>query len=177
LRGRRVGVVGAGQLGTKVALALQGLGANVAYYSRSKARPVLDDAGIPRLSLTDLMASCDILTLHIPRDTVVVDRDTLGLFKGGLVINTSLGLPVDCGAMHEWLTQEGHHLAADHDGLGTLPASVRDLPGVSYYPYYSGFTQEAVSRLVGGVVTNMAAHLQREGGAEAERQPPVFENG
>ncbi|GIQ87096.1 hypothetical protein KIPB_009066 [Kipferlia bialata] len=150
-----------------MALALQGLGANVAYYNRSKARPVLDDAGIPRLSLSDLMATCDILTLHIPRDTVVVDRDTLGLFKGGLVIHTSLGLPVDCGAI-DWLTHEGHHLAADHDGLRTLPTSVRDLPGVSYYPYYSGFTREAVSRLVGGVVTNMAAHLQREAGAGAE---------
>jgi len=66
LRGRRVGLLGAGRIGQSVALKLYALGAGgLLYYSRT-AKPALDTLGARRVSLVELFEHSDILVNSLP---------------------------------------------------------------------------------------------------------------
>ena len=156
LRRRRIGVVGAGGAGP-VALALQALGAEVSYTSRN-IKPVMEAEGIPRRDMVDLFDWAEILTFHLPRNTILGGTELLSRFSGELVINTSLGLPLEARAVAAWLDEAGHWAAFDADGIGDLE-HLRNHDRIRFMPYFSGFTEEAGGRLMDGVVRNLERHL------------------
>lgn len=156
LKGFKVGVVGAGGAGAPTALLLQQLGADVSYFSRSN-KTTMEEAGIPRLELENLFAWSDALTFHLPRNTILGDADLLSEFSGNLIINTSLGLPLNAEAVSAWLENENHFGAFDDGGIGSLE-EIKKHPRVRYLPYNCGFTSEAEERLVEGVLGNLKAY-------------------
>jgi len=153
LAGRRVGIVGAGAAGGLTALALQGLGAEVSYFSRSP-KPRMEEAGIERRDLTDLAAWAEFLSFHLPRNAILGGADLLSAFNGELFLNTSLGLPLVYEAVVDWLDGEGHCAAIDVDGIGNHP-ELKDHPSVRFLPTFCGFTEEAQRRLIDGVLANL----------------------
>ncbi len=158
LAGRKVGVIGAGGAGAPVALALKNIGADVAYFSRSP-KPLMEKAGIPKKNLETLLEESEIISIHLPRNTTLIDSGLLNKFRGELILNTSLGLPVEEKALKSWLKGEGHWFTADADGLGPVLGSKEEYPNIRHLPYYSGFTSEAQIRLVDTVAANMKTFL------------------
>lgn len=158
LRGYKVGVVGAGGAGAPTALLLQRLGADVSYFSRSN-KIAMEKAGIPRLELEDLFAWSEALTFHLPRNTMLGGAELISKFSGSIIINTSLGLPLEAEAVSAWLDNEDHFCAFDVDGIGSLE-EYKKHSRVRYLPYNCGFTSEAQERLVEGVVGNLKAGLK-----------------
>lgn len=95
IRGRKLGIVGLGRIGTRVAqIATQGYGMEVCYYSRTPKKEVEDSLGINYLPLEQLLSTSDIISFHLPHvgaEGFVTDDMIELIPKGTMVINVSVG--------------------------------------------------------------------------------------
>ncbi len=106
LKGKRIGVVGLGNVGSKVANAAVDLGMDVYGYDPfiSVEHAWALSQSVQRVgTLEDLCRGCDYLTVHVPSkaDTIgMIDEEMLGLLKpGAVLINYSRETIVDEGAV------------------------------------------------------------------------------
>lgn len=108
LRGKTVGVVGTGAIGTATIRLLLAFGCHVVAYNRSKHDDVVA-MGIKYVSLDELMTQSDIVTLHVPMtaDTHhLVGSKELALMKNtAILINTARGNVVDIDALAKALKE------------------------------------------------------------------------
>ncbi len=102
LYGKTFGVVGTGAIGCKVAKIAQAFGCDVVAYSRSK-KPEMEALGIPYLSLEELLAKSDIVSLHVPlndKTKGLIGEKEIGLMKeNAILLNTARGGVVDSAAL------------------------------------------------------------------------------
>lgn len=108
LKGKSVGVLGTGQIGTVFAKIARGFSCHVIAHDKQKNKD-LESLGIQYVSKEDLLAQSDILSLHCPltEDTkYFINEDSLKLAKPGmLLINTSRGALIDSKAVISALKQ------------------------------------------------------------------------
>lgn len=106
LRGLRLGIVGIGRIGARVADFGRFMGMEVVYAARSP-KPEQDAKGARRLPLDELMHTADVVSLHCPltpETRGLISRDMLMLMKRtAFLINTSRGAVVDENALIEAL--------------------------------------------------------------------------
>ena len=160
LGGTTVGVIGAGAAGGLTGRMLQGMGAVLRYYSRSR-KPDVEADGIEYRDLSDLLAECTIVSIHVPRHTSILGARELDRFGSGkLLINTSVGLPVDSAALRAWLQDPANRFAADVEGIGDLKGEASTHPRISYYPGTTGYTAQAADRLYAEVERQLVAFLR-----------------
>ena len=102
LRGRTIGIVGTGKIGTVVARILDGFGCRLLAHDQVH-NPECEMLGVRYVSLTELLADADIVTLHCPLtpDTHhIIDAQALSRMKSGvMLINTSRGALIDTRAV------------------------------------------------------------------------------
>jgi phosphoglycerate dehydrogenase-like enzyme len=169
LRGKRVGLIGLGYIGREVAVRLQAFGAEVVYSARSP----IADVPWPRLATDELLASSDVVSLHVPlapSTRGLIGQRELDLMKqDAVLINTSRGPVVDQPALLAAL-QAGRIAAAGLDVLATEPPDPADpllhLPNVVFTPHNGGQAEEVWPR----IVRTCFANVQRV----AEGHPPLF---
>ena len=148
LAGKTAGVVGLGRIGRRVAELLQRLDVNVIGFD---IKPDLDWAekhGIALKSLDELLAVCDIVTVHVALPAG--DRWRLGkeelarMKKGAMIINTARGTFIDENVLVEAL-KSGHLSAAGLDVYAQEPYAgpLCDLPNVVLTPHVATLTQES----------------------------------
>jgi D-3-phosphoglycerate dehydrogenase len=150
LRGLRVGVVGLGRIGGAVADRLLALGADV---WANDVAPVARD-GVSLVSLEELLADCDAVTLHVPltRETRgLIGREQIAAMRpGALLVNTARGSVVDVGAVLESL-RRGHLGGAALDVLPQepppAPLIAPNLIVTPHAAYYSEASAERAYRL------------------------------
>ncbi len=104
LEGRTVGIVGLGRIGTRVARALRAFGCRVVATDIDPAAAVRADAvGAILVSLDQLLAQADAVTLHVPLTPLtrgLVSAAALGrMRRGAFLVNTSRGEVVDEAAL------------------------------------------------------------------------------
>jgi phosphoglycerate dehydrogenase-like enzyme len=158
LRGRTVGLVGAGMVPRALVPMLQGFGAQLLYWS-PREHPEL---GIPRGELPELLAEADIVSLHVPlvpETERLIDRGALARMKpGAILVNTARGGLVDEAALIEALTS-GHLRAAGLDVFTQepLPADspLLALDNVVLMPHVAWLTPETLDRSLDVAVDNM----------------------
>ena len=161
LRGKRVGLVGLGNVGREVAIRVRAFGAQVAYFDIRRATPREERAlGLIYQPLDDLLVSADVVSLHTPY--VVATRGLLSrariasLKPGAIVINTARGELVDEAALADAL-RSGRVGGAGLDVLtGEPPAPdnpllAMDLPNVVATPHIGGSVFD--------LVADIAAHV------------------
>lgn len=106
LRGKTVGIVGTGAIGTATARLLQAFGCNLLAYNRSQHTEITQ-MGIPYVDLDTLLRQSDIVTLHVPLNNEtrhLISRQRLALMKPtALLVNTARGNVVDIEALAEAL--------------------------------------------------------------------------
>lgn len=159
LRGRTVGLVGAGMVPATLVPMLQALGARVQYWSR-RVRPEL---GIEHCELPQLLAEADILSLHlplVPETERFIDRAALARMKpGAILVNTARGGLVDEAALVETL-RSGHLHAAGLDVFAAepLPADhpLLALENVVLMPHVAWLTPETLERSMAVAAENMS---------------------
>ena len=107
LRGKTVGVVGTGAIGTATIRLLIAFGSRVLAYNRSKHADV-ESLGVHYTDLDTLMRESDIVTLHVPMTAEthhLISRERLAMMKpSAILINTARGNVVDIPALAEALT-------------------------------------------------------------------------
>lgn len=104
LRGSTVGLVGLGEVGTRVASRVRAFGADVVYTSRTRLAHDLEHAlGVRWLTQSELLACSDIVSLHVPgtsENRDIVDKEFLGRMKpGSCLVNVARGSLVDEAAL------------------------------------------------------------------------------
>lgn len=167
VRGKTLGIVGYGHIGTQLGILAEGLGMQVRYHDIVDQLP-LGNAE-PVASLEALLECADILTLHVP-DT----PDTRGLIgaaelaamkPGSRLINASRGKVVDIPALASAL-EKSHIAGAAIDVFPIEPTSpdeefiseLRGLDNVLLTPHIGGSTREAQENIALDVAIKLARY-------------------
>ena len=151
LSGKTVGIVGYGRIGQALGKRCQALGMNVLAYDIYRV-PELECETMRYVEMDELLASSDIISLHVPSlpGQPMVSRETLAKMKDGVVIiNTSRGTNVDEQALLEAL-ESGKVFGAGLDVFAEEPAKNAALyshPRVSCTPHIGASTKEAQARI------------------------------
>ncbi len=102
LRGKTVGIVGTGAIGTATARLLLAFGANVIAWSRTR-RPEVEAMGVTYMEFDDLLRQSDIVSLHVPlNDTtrgLIGERELTLMKPSALLVNTARGPVCDIAAV------------------------------------------------------------------------------
>ncbi len=165
--GRRLGVIGLGKLGSRVAKAGLAFGMKVSAWSQNLTPGRCAEAGVEHTgSLDALLQSSDIVTIHLvlsDRTRGLIGAHELGLMKpDALLINTSRGPIVEEAALIAALTAKGIAGAGlDVFDREPLPPDhrFRHLSNVLATPHLGYVTEEAYRFFYGQSVENIEAWL------------------
>ena len=164
LQGKKMGIVGFGNIGQATAGIAQAFGMEVCVYS-SKPQFVLP-SGIKKMDLDELFAECDVISLHCPLtpDTKeMVNAERLSkMKKNAILINTGRGPLINEQDLADALN-EGRIAAAGLDVLSVEP-SVEGNPLLTarncfITPHIAWATLEARTRLMEIAVQNLKSYL------------------
>lgn len=161
LRGKTMGIIGMGTLGTMVARTARHFGIQVCYFNRSR-KPELEAEGFEYLPLNELMARCDVISTHLPKNSFVLGEAEFKIKKANsILVNTSIGLTFDKNAFLDWISGDPTSFAIfDGPGVGEFTEEFSKFPNVIIKQGSSGFTLEAQSRLSEKVLANMTEFLK-----------------
>jgi phosphoglycerate dehydrogenase-like enzyme len=163
LAGKRVGIVGLGNIGRKAARMLSGFDTDLVYYDAFDVPgELLQGLKITRLSLPELLKTSDIVTLHVPlmdSTNKLINRETLSLMKrSAILINTCRGPVVDEKALIQAL-QDGIISGAGLDVLEKEPTQpdnpLVSMNNVIVTPHTAGFVSEIFEDRVRLVMDNV----------------------
>lgn len=103
LKGKTLGVVGAGAIGMHVIRIGKGFGMNVLAYDSKEQHLLAEVLGYRYVSLEELLAQSDVISLHvplIPQTHHLINHETIKLIKrGAILINTARGAIIDTSAL------------------------------------------------------------------------------
>lgn len=169
LRGKSLGIIGYGHIGSQVSVLAEALGMKVIYYDIVSKLPMGNAK--PVFNLKSLLNSADFVTLHVPETpqtkNLIGKKEMALMKKGSHLINTSRGTVVNLPDLKSAL--ESHHLAgAAVDVFPQEPKTSSDsfhsplqkLKNVVLTPHIGGSTQEAQVSIVFEVVKSLKDFLQ-----------------
>jgi phosphoglycerate dehydrogenase-like enzyme len=151
LRGRTVGLLGAGRIGRAVAERLRPFGVRLIAYDPAGVPAEVEQAlGVERRGFEELLAETDIVSLHMPLTAAtcrLIDAEALGRMKpGAFLVNTSRGGLVDEPALVAAL-QSGRLAGAALDVFDPEPPQAGNplyaLPNVVLTPHVAAGTRDA----------------------------------
>lgn len=152
VRGKNLGIVGYGHIGSQVSILAEALGMNVFYYDIEKQLSL--GKAISCQSLGELLKVSDAVTLHVPETELtmnMISADQLKLMKkNAVLLNASRGSVVDYNALAAFL-KSGHLSGAAADVFPKEPASndegffseLQEFDNVILTPHIGGSTSEA----------------------------------
>ncbi|RAJ24539.1 NAD(P)-dependent oxidoreductase [Pedobacter cryoconitis] len=159
LKNKSIGIIGLGTLGLMVAQTAQHFGMQVFYFSRSR-KYEQEKNGITFLPLQELMESCDIISTHLPKNTIVLTEREFKLKKpNSILVNTSLGVPFEKQAFLNWIADAQNFAIFDADGVGDFAAEFAERDNIILSDQFGGFTFEAKQRLSEKVLVNITNYL------------------
>lgn len=183
LRGKTMGIIGYGNIGTQVGIMAEALGMKVIYYDIMTKLPLGN--AVAKKSVKEVVAQADIVTLHVP-DTVqtqnMINRQMLASFrKGSILINYARGGVVDLKALQEAI-QKGHLSGAAADVFPVEPekngdafsSPLQHLDNVLLTPHIGGSTEEAQEH-IGQDVSNKLLRFLETGATTGSHTIPAIE--
>lgn len=167
VEGKTLGVVGLGNLGTKVAHAAKALGMNAIAWSQNLTPEKCAAAGVTYASKEELFATADVITIHLvlsDRSRGLIGRsDLLRMKPTSYLINTARAPIVDQDALFDVL-KEKKIAGAGLDVFAQEPLPIDDrlrhLDNVVLTPHLGYVTQQNYRRYYSDMVENILAWLQ-----------------
>ena len=168
LNGKNLGIIGFGRIGMEVGKRAAAFGMNVIVYDPNVMEHELERANAEPVSLQDLFAWSDFISLHLPLK--VQTRDLLGpmafsqMKDGVRIVSTARGGIIDEAALLEALNS-GKVAGAALDVFETEPPGPTDLvahPRVIATPHIGAQTVEAQSRAAEDIASEVLAALRGE---------------
>lgn len=151
-RGKNLGIIGYGHIGTQLGILAESLGMHVFFYDIENKLPLGNASQVNHLA--DLLAMSDVVSLHVPENSstknMIAAPQLAQMKSGALLINASRGSVVDIPALCDVLTS-GYLSGAAIDVYPEEPASnsdpfispLREFDNVLLTPHIGGSTQEA----------------------------------
>lgn len=170
LRGKTLGIIGYGNIGSQVSVLAEGLGMKVIFYDVETKLPLgnAEDAK----SLKELLNKSDVVTLHVPETTQtknLINKTNLKFFKkGAILINYARGEVVDLVALRNAILEDNIGGAAidvfpwepekngDH-----FQTPLQDCPNVILTPHIGGSTEEAQQNIGEDVSVKLFNYLEK----------------
>ncbi|MEI4487534.1 2-hydroxyacid dehydrogenase [Frigidibacter sp. MR17.14] len=162
-----VGIVGYGDIGTRVARLLQPFGCKILIYDPFKKLTEEERAaGLEACDLDDLVRRADVVTLHprvTPETKGMMSRERIAAMKpGGYIVNTTRGQVLDYAALHEALVS-GHLRGAALDTFDPEPPPpdwpLLSLPNVTLSPHIAGASRHSAHKAAKMIAEDIALIL------------------
>lgn len=160
LTGEKVGIIGMGTTGAMVGKALQYLGAEVSYYSRTR-KPEIEASGIAYRPLHALLHHCDILSAHLNKNVILLHEEEFAVMgHGKILMNTAIGPCFDEAPFLAWMQHGDNYYLCDATAIPDNQAYMRQIPRVLCANKGAGASVQCTVRLVQKVLGNMEDYLQ-----------------
>jgi D-3-phosphoglycerate dehydrogenase len=152
VRGKTIGIVGYGHIGSQVGVLAEGFGMRVVFHDIVAKLPMGNNRSMAKLE--DVLAESDFVVLHVPETPQtknMIGADELAkMKKGACLLNASRGTVVDIDALAAAI-KSGHIGGAAVDVYPSEPetnsegfeSALRGLPNVILTPHIGGSTEEA----------------------------------
>jgi len=169
LRGKTLGIIGYGNIGSQVSVLAESLGMKVIFYDTVTKLPLGN--AISKKSLKEVLAQSDIVTLHVP-ETVqtknLINKSNIKHFKkGSILINYARGEVVELDTLAKAIKEE-HLSGAAIDVFPWEPEKngdmfqtpLQNLPNVILTPHIGGSTEEAQANIGEDVSNKLFRYLE-----------------
>jgi D-3-phosphoglycerate dehydrogenase len=172
VRGKTLGVVGYGHIGSQVSILAEDLGMKVVFHDTSAKLPLGNSA--PVKSLEALLEQSDFVTLHVPETPhtkgMIGAAQLARMKKGACLINASRGTVVDLEALAQAIKEKRVDGAAvdvypeepEASNAEGFETPLRGLPNIIMTPHIGGSTLEA-QEAIGREVSASLAHFAQTG--------------
>lgn len=182
VRGKTLGIVGYGHIGSQVSVLAEAMGMRVVYHDIVPKLPIGNARAVR--SLDELLRAADVITLHVP-DTartrgMIAKRELTAMKRGGCLINNARGGVVDIAALASAI-KLGHIAGAALDVFPKEPAGkgelfeseMRGVPNVILTPHIGGSTEEAQEAIAEDVAMKLARFVNNGSTTGAVNVPEV----
>lgn len=170
LRGKTMGIIGYGNIGSQVSVLAESLGMKVIFYDIETKLPLgnAEDAK----SLKELLGRSEVVTLHVPETPTtknLINKNNLKYFrKGSILINYARGEVVDLDALSKSILDE-HIGGAAVDVFPWEPEKngdkfvtpLQNCPNVILTPHIGGSTEEAQQNIGEDVSIKLFNYLEK----------------
>ena len=182
LRGKTLGIIGYGNIGSQVSVLAEALGMKVIFYDVETKLPLGN--AVDKKTLENLVAEADVVSLHVPetsRTKNMINEDILKLFKKGcILINYSRGEVVDIPALQKFLS-DSHLGGAAIDVFPVEPEKngdkfetpLQNLSNVILTPHIGGSTEEAQENIGEDVSNKLFQYLEKGISNGSHTVPPL----
>ncbi|MBV72288.1 MAG: phosphoglycerate dehydrogenase [Myxococcales bacterium] len=182
IRGRTLGIIGYGRIGSQVSVLAEAMGMQVLYHDIVDVLP-MGNAQEAK-SLDDLLERSDVVTLHVPAtaatSNMLGDQEIACMKHGAYLINNARGHVVDLIALKHALIS-GHLAGAAVDVFPREPASndepfespLQGLDNVILTPHIGGSTIEAQQNIAESAATRLIRLMNNGATASAVNVPAV----
>ncbi|HNQ14027.1 MAG TPA: phosphoglycerate dehydrogenase [Pyrinomonadaceae bacterium] len=182
LRGKTLGIIGYGNIGSQVSVLAEALGMHVHYYDivtklpHGNARQLRD--------LSELLEVSEIVTLHVPSTPAtknMMNAERIGqMRKGAMLLNYARGDVVDLDALRDAIVS-GHLSGAAIDTFPGEPEKngdsfstvLQNLPNVVLTPHIGGSTEEAQANIGFDVSSKLIKYVEYGASEGSHTVPPV----
>lgn len=170
LRGKTMGIIGYGNIGSQVSVLCEALGMKVLFYDTETKLPLGN--AVAAKNMKEVLSNSDIISLHVPETPQtknLINRHNIKLFKkGSILLNYARGEVVDLKALSEAI-KEGAIAGAGIDVYPWEPEKNGDhfetplqgLPNVILTPHIGGSTEEAQQNIGEDVSVKLFQYLER----------------
>ncbi len=166
--GKKVGIVGLGNIGGCVAALLNVFRCELAYYDIEEKKELEQSLNVKRLEFDELLAWADIVSFHVPltnKTRHMLNHNTIkSLNTGVYIINTSRGPVIDQKVLLEAL-KSGLLGGAALDVFESEPLLDKDLyqqRNLIATPHTAGNSREAVIAMGSAAIRGLKLHLSRD---------------
>lgn len=189
LFGKTLGVIGTGRIGKNAIEMAKGFGMNVLAYDLYPDMAFAAEKGVTYLTLDELLAASDVITLHAPytkENHHLLNKEKFGLMKKGVyIINTARGELIETDALVSALgggvvagagldVLEGERALKEEMEIVSDPEkrdSIKDyktlfenhvlidLPNVIVTPHIAFYSKEAEAEIIKTTISNIAGYL------------------
>lgn len=182
VRGRTLGIVGYGRIGSQVSVLAEAMGMRVVYFDTASVLPMGNALSIK--TLDELLSKSDVVTLHVPAtkktERMIGPAQIAKMREGSYLINNARGSVVDIPALASGL-KSGRIAGAALDVFPAEPSSnaeafsseIRGLGNVILTPHIGGSTEEAQAAIAEDVATKLARFVNNGSTSGAVNVPQV----
>ncbi len=170
LRGKTIGIIGYGNIGTQLSVMAEAMGMKVKFYDIETKLPLGNAVAIK--SIKDLVSSSDIISLHVPETNQtknLISKAVIKQFKqGAILINYARGEVVDLEALSQAIKDKQVAGAAidvfpiepEKNG-DKFTTPLQGLSNVILTPHIGGSTEEAQENIGEDVSIKLYQYLER----------------
>jgi len=170
LRGKTLGIIGYGNIGSQVSVLAEALGMKVIYYDVETKLPLGN--AMDMRTLKDVLSKADVVTLHVPETPQtknLINKNNLKYCKqGSIIINYARGEVIDLDALKKAIESKQISGAAidvfpvepEKNG-DKFESPLQGLPNVLLTPHIGGSTEEAQQNIGEDVSLKLLQYLEK----------------